>query len=265
MQNLLKRGDKGYTIIELQQALGGLTADGDFGGLTEKRIKEIQAEKKLEITGVANREFLNMYNIYLPSSLYLTNSDYEKAAILLKCEVAAIKAVVEVESSGNGFLDNGDVKILFEPHIFWAQLQAVNINPNNYTKNNTDILYPRWTSGKYGKVSAQWGRMNRAISIARVPALKSASYGKFQVMGFNHKTCGYPNVTMFVEDMSKAEYYHLIAFVNFCLNTKTKGKSLAHWLQVKNWDNFAYGYNGSGYAENNYHTKMKNAYIKYSK
>jgi hypothetical protein len=45
-----------------------------------------------------------------------TEADFEQAAALLKCDVAAIKAVAEVESSSNGFLSDGRVKILFEGH-----------------------------------------------------------------------------------------------------------------------------------------------------
>jgi hypothetical protein len=49
----------------------------------------------------------------------LVESDFRAAAKLLKCDVAAIKAVAEVESSGNGFLSDGRVKILFEGHQFY--------------------------------------------------------------------------------------------------------------------------------------------------
>ncbi|WP_262919099.1 N-acetylmuramidase family protein [Niabella hibiscisoli] len=48
----------------------------------------------------------------------LTEKDFQDAARQLNCEVAAIKAVAEVESKGDGFLPTGEPKILFERHIF---------------------------------------------------------------------------------------------------------------------------------------------------
>jgi hypothetical protein len=60
---------------------------------------------------------------------------------LLGCEVAAIKAVTEVEGAGQGMLANGKPRILFEPHIFWKQLSAKGIDPNQYAEKNSNILY----------------------------------------------------------------------------------------------------------------------------
>ena len=48
----------------------------------------------------------------------LTIKDYQKAAKELNCEVAAIRAVAEVESLKGGFLPDGRPKILFERHVF---------------------------------------------------------------------------------------------------------------------------------------------------
>ncbi len=48
----------------------------------------------------------------------LTDQDFQDAANMLGCNVAAIKAVSEVESRQKGFYDNGEPVILFERHIF---------------------------------------------------------------------------------------------------------------------------------------------------
>ncbi len=48
----------------------------------------------------------------------LTDADYIRAAKVLKCEVAAIKAVTSVEAPKGGFLNDGRVRILFERHKF---------------------------------------------------------------------------------------------------------------------------------------------------
>ena len=38
---LLKKGSQGKEVIILQEALKGLVADGDFGSLTEARLKKV--------------------------------------------------------------------------------------------------------------------------------------------------------------------------------------------------------------------------------
>jgi len=48
----------------------------------------------------------------------LTEEDYSAAATQLKVEVAAIKAVAEVETTGNAFDEEGRPRILFERHYF---------------------------------------------------------------------------------------------------------------------------------------------------
>ena len=48
----------------------------------------------------------------------LTPADYERAAAALGCEVAAIRAVAAMESSGDGFLPDGRPTILFDAHVF---------------------------------------------------------------------------------------------------------------------------------------------------
>lgn len=49
----------------------------------------------------------------------IADREYRSAAAKLGCEVAAIKAVAEVEAgSFGGFLSTGEPVILFERHVF---------------------------------------------------------------------------------------------------------------------------------------------------
>lgn len=50
----LKRGSTGEAVVALQRALGGITADGEFGPLTEAAVKSFQASKGLPQTGVVD-------------------------------------------------------------------------------------------------------------------------------------------------------------------------------------------------------------------
>jgi hypothetical protein len=190
----------------------------------------------------------------------ITEMQFEKSAFTLGVEPAVIKAVAEVESNGEGFLADGKVKILFEPHIFWKQLRQKGIKPELHQHNNADILYATWKPGKYGPVSKQHDRMNRAAAIDREAALLSASWGKFQIMGFNFKKCDFDNVEDFIASLNSGEDEHLNTFICYIKNTFLDDELKAH-----DWKSFARSYNGPLYWKNNYDKKLKQAYEKFSK
>ncbi len=48
----LSLGSRGAAVVALQKALGGLSADGSFGPLTQAKVKAYQSAKKLPVTGV---------------------------------------------------------------------------------------------------------------------------------------------------------------------------------------------------------------------
>ncbi len=101
--------------------------------------------------------------------------------------------------------------------------------------------------------------MNKAIKLNPNAAIQSASWGRFQIMGFNFKLAGYSTAELFVEGMFKSENAQLAAFVAFI------GKSgLAEHIRDKNWASFARGYNGSQYQKNQYDLKLEKAYRKYA-
>lgn len=182
----------------------------------------------------------------------LNEEDYSLAARKLNCEVAIIKAVAEVESSGKGFFDDDRPKILFEAHIFSKE-----------TKHIFDVEYPEISSRKWNKSlyiggEAEYDRLNKAKALDEIAALRSSSWGKFQIMGFNYSFCGYNDITAFVNAMHISESEHLMAFLGFIDSMK-----LAVHLRNKRWNKFAEGYNGKNYKQNKYDTKLKKAYEKF--
>ena len=60
------------------------------------------------------------------------------------------------------------------------------------------------------------------------------------------------------------EREHLEAFGNYIKINSFRGKKVIDWLRQKNWANFAHAYNGAGYKQNKYDTKLQRAYDKYS-
>lgn len=185
--------------------------------------------------------------------LQLTDSDFDRAANALGVSVPAIKAVAEVESRGEGFLDTGEPKILFEPHIFSRLTGGV------YDKSHPDISYPKWKSGAYGPISAQHGKLQRAAALDRDAAMQSASWGLFQVMGFNWKAAGFKSLQAFVNAMYKGVDGHMDALVGFI----SGDHDMLRALQNLRWGDFARLYNGPGYKANRYDEKMAASYRKH--
>jgi hypothetical protein len=102
----------------------------------------------------------------------------------------------------------------------------------------------------------QYTKLKEAYDLDATAALKSASWGKFQIMGENFKAAGYETVAEFVFALSQSESAHLRAFTSFVSNNK---RMLAA-LKSKSWTAFAASYNGAGYKKNDYDTKMAAAY-----
>jgi hypothetical protein len=190
----------------------------------------------------------------------LTDIDFKAAAGILKCDVPAVKAVAEVESSGSGFLSDGRVKILFEGHQFYKFTKGV------YADSHPTICFKKWTKSFYAKGktadirgAGELTRLAEAMALNRTAALLSASYGKFQIMGFNFAICHFITVEDFFNAMQVSEAEHLMAFCNY-----VKGNALDGVLKLHKWKEFAFRYNGPEYKKNQYDTKLANAYKKHS-
>lgn len=272
---LVKKGSRGEEVRRLQEWLAkeGYTidVDGIFGRGTEKALRDFQAREGLHVDGVAGKNTWAAFEkegnqdnkASSPSAggdgRFLTEQDMADVALAMGIEIPAIKAVCDVESLGSGFLDNGDPKILFEGHIFWRQLEKKGMEPEGFREGNEDILYPRWDRSYYRGGVEEYERLKRARDIDEEAALCSASWGAFQIMGFNYARCSFERVQDFVDAHFRSEKEHLRAFVNFI-----KAAHLLDALRNKNWIAFAKGYNGPAYAGNRYDVKLEEAYLKYA-
>lgn len=189
-----------------------------------------------------------------PSKRALTDQDFRDAATALDCDAAAIRAVCQVEAPRGGFNPDGSPVTLFEGHKFFK------FTSGKYAVQAPDLCYPTWTRRHYGKTWQQeQERLQRAMALNRDAALKSASWGKFQIMGFNHHLVGFETIQQFVNAMYAGEREQLLAFVRF---VQTSG--LAPSLRRQDWAGFAHGYNGPAYADNKYDSKMAAAFAKFT-
>jgi N-acetylmuramidase-like protein len=187
----------------------------------------------------------------------LSTADFQRAAKTLNVEVAAIRAVAEVEAAGAGFLKDGRPAILYEAHVFHKETAGKHAGAKD--RRGVALSSPSWNRSLYGATgAAQHARYEDARKLDPDAANKACSWGTFQILGQNHKACGFDNSQAFVDAMWSGAPAHLDAFVGFIKANKLDGA-----LRAKNWANFARGYNGPGYATNKYDTKMAAAYKKW--
>lgn len=269
----LKLNMHNQNVQDLQTALNAtgrtkpLTVDGWFGTTTLDAVKAFQIANNLVVDGVVGDRTWNLLHAQdkashaLTTSAHLTESDLVRAAERLGCEVASIKAVVRVESTGNGFEDNGKPIVLYERHKMYKFVGE--LNDPELNANTLAAQYPNLVSksrGGYMGGAAEFSRLRHAMTIHSSCALKSASYGLFQIMGFNHAACGYDTVEAFFTAMSESEGKQLDAFCGFIESNPVLKKS----LKAKNWANFAEAYNGSDYKANAYDLKLARYFAIYS-
>lgn len=185
----------------------------------------------------------------------IAESDFRRAANRLGCDVAAVMAVAEVESPRGPFLPSGEPTILYEPHIFSR------LTRRRFDKSHPHLSYPSWRPGKYGPVSSQHGKLQKAVLLDPSAALQACSWGQFQIMGFNHARCGHETVQSFVNAMYKSAPAQFDAFVAFNLSDPR----LVTALRGRMWATYARVYNGPAYATHKYDVRLAAAYAKYVK
>ncbi len=183
----------------------------------------------------------------------LTDADYTAAAATLGCESAAIRAVADTEAKDQPWDSMGRPIILFERHKFAKHTNGT------YNRSHPDISAPRW--GGYGVSSQQYERLRRAAMLDETAALKSASWGLFQILGENHGAAGHATVAAFVDAMMLHRAAHLKAFALFVDANPGMKRAIIN----RDWASFARAYNGPNYAQNDYDGKMQRAYERLSR
>jgi hypothetical protein len=193
----------------------------------------------------------------------LTNTDFERAAATLGVPVAAVRAVCEVEAPNGGFDSRDQPRILFEGHVFHRLTGGI------YDAKYPTISYPTWTRKFYARGAdadernrGEHDRLDGAVQLRRAAALMSASWGKFQIMGENYALAGHTDLQSFINAMFKDEASQLDAFVQFVMHAG--GGKMWKALKARDWPEFARRYNGPAYAENQYDTKLSDAFDKYA-
>lgn len=179
----------------------------------------------------------------------------------LGVDVAALRAILEKESSGSGFNADGTPKILYERHIMYRRLTANFGKPiaDSWVRANPTLVNSKgYGAGGYGKYSAQPKKLEVAAKIDRTSALESCSWGIAQIMGYHWELCGFKSVQGFVNAMYKSEDAQFEVFVKFL-----EGAGIVPFLKKLDWAGVALRYNGKNYKQNNYDKDLEKYYKKF--
>ncbi|MDE5968616.1 MAG: N-acetylmuramidase family protein [Muribaculaceae bacterium] len=235
-----------------------LTAFGDYPLLTPF----LPIEEELDSIFYINNMF-KPYEVTIggePGAL--TDDDYREVAKMMGVEVAAIKAVVDIETGKKsiGFYETGKPLINFDLSIYRARARRHGVDLAAAQRQSPEIFRSP-NIKKYGSQQlAQQARLDQAIAINEESALEGTFWGMFQIGGFNWQLVGCESVQEFVELMSRSERDQLELFARYC-----QARDLTKYIKARNWAAFSLRYNGQAYAAQGYHTKMAESYHKYKR
>ncbi|MCU0909266.1 MAG: N-acetylmuramidase domain-containing protein [Rhodobacteraceae bacterium] len=176
---------------------------------------------------------------------------FTSAAARIGCEVAVIHAIWEVESSGREFLDDGSLIRRFEPHHFpKAHWPAIGFNPR--------AGRALWRESLAVKPAAREAMFLTAYRVDPVAALRAASWGGSQIMGFNYAPAGALTPRDMVQDMADSAEAQL----RYTLQLMERW-GLGPAMRAHDWTAIAARWNGSGQVPV-YAAKMEAAYRRHA-
>ncbi len=187
----------------------------------------------------------------------LNDEDYLEVAEELNIEVAAMKAVVDIEAgkAHKGFYAHGKPLINFDLTMYTKLAPRHNISLAKARKSHP-VIFNRPNTARYGSYqAAQQARLDAAAEIDSVSAYESTFWGMFQIGGFNWQKCGCDSVGEFVELMRRSERDQLELFARFIQNS-----GMVDDIRNKNWLRFATKYNGPKARQRGYHTRLAASY-----
>lgn len=251
-----RAGDHGAAVTVLQQRLARagypVAVDGWYGNATALAVRSYQVAQGLVADGIAGPRTQSAL-VGQRDPRDLTQADIERAAQAIDCDVAAIQAVIEVESPRGGYLADGRVVILFERHVFWERLLTWSIDPTTLNAPATILSKQR---GGYVGGAGEYQRLALAKIYGAEPAMESCSWGRFQIMGYHAPVVGYESASAMAAAFDRGEGEQLDAFARFVLADDDMLKA----LRGRKWSAFARLYNGPDYADNLYDKRLARAY-----
>lgn len=227
----------------------------------------------------------------------ITEDDWKRAAANIGCEIPVLKSIPAVETSGlSGFYsDTGTPPI---PRLRFERTWFHNKTNGKYDATNADLSMPphdtlgalkhsknKSANDEYARLEAapmypgtdphgtgNFHRFINACLLDQSAAIECCSWGKFQVMGFNWRACGSPDIHTFLKAIFTSEKAQFDMYTGFVQNDEHG--ALKQAVVNKDWVRIAKIYNGAKEAvppkwwlkhhtANSwvpYHVKLKEAY-----
>ena len=147
----------------------------------------------------------------------LTDDDYREVAEHLGCEIAAIKAVVEIEAgrTHEGFSAPGRPLVNFDLGMFRRNAARKGVSLSKYYRTHPQVF----NRSRRSSQASVFSRLTAARSIHDTSAIESTYWGMFQIGGFNWKKCGCASAGEFAERMSRSERDQFDLFAEFVKST----------------------------------------------
>jgi hypothetical protein len=177
-------------------------------------------------------------------------------------EPAAMLAIVEVETGGKMFEDDGRTpSLLYERHV--AYREANKRSPSLLARfRSAGLALPKWNPpAQYQDERSSPMRLaliEKARGIDPEVADRSASWGLGQTMGFLCTDLGFETAQEMVEHMVGSMTGQID-----CMVRELKHSHLIEPLNAHDWPHVARIYNGAGYAKNAYDKKLAAAYARW--
>ena len=179
-------------------------------------------------------------------------------------EPSALMAVVEVESAGRALEPDGRTPtFLFERHLFYRELKKRGTREQLEEAARQGLAITAWNRAtQYSDLRTWDGRrkvLARAFAINEECANRSCSWGVGQIVGNHAEELGFKDATQMVAHMTagglSAQVDVMARFI--------KKNALDKKLNAHDWAGFAFSYNGAGYRQNQYDTRMAAAYARW--
>lgn len=177
----------------------------------------------------------------------LTTDQVKNLALINGYESPALKAVINVESSGHGFSEvTGRIIIQFEPSWFKRLYKDWSAHAAGHT----------WKNNGVSNQTIEWQAFNDAFAINKEAAMQATSVGMMQVMGFHYKLLGFKSAGEMWDYAKESEANQVDLGIRFIKSNSKLEKA----LKEKDWATFAYYYNGAGYKKFNYDNRLAHEY-----
>ncbi|WP_233866962.1 N-acetylmuramidase family protein [Paraburkholderia adhaesiva] len=240
---------------------------------THKKKTKITIEHHYRIidTGKPKTVALNVLGSRLnyPRPETFSEDQYKYMATQLGVEIAAIKAIVQQESQGHPFMENGLPTILYERTYFYrlAVLKLRATKKTGAEKNPypayPDLCFKTHADGEYGGDGLhQYEKLARAAKLDLDLAIQSCSWGGFQIMGDNYDKCGCNSSIEFADRFLSGTDGQMNIFILFMKNVKPQA---VEGLKKHEWEKVATYYNGGGWKKKNPHyaTNLAKYYVEF--